>query len=180
MSLIFRKAFSAEQIDKEIGRLADEITRDYADKELLVIVVLKGAFIFAADLLRKLNVPLMVDFIELASYSGMNSSGTVTITKDLTTDIRGRHALIVEDIIDEGVSLSFLVDTIRGRSPASLKICTLIDNKRRRSVALEPEYAGFRCSCGFLVGYGLDMDQRYRELPDLHEIVPSELKHDVC
>jgi len=170
MNGTLREIFSAERISLEIHRLAREISADYAGRELQVIVVLKGAFIFAADLVRLLTVPVMVDFIEIASYSGMNTTGRVTVTKDLTLPVEGRNVLVVEDIVDEGLSLSFLLEIIRSRNPETVKVCTLIDNKRRRSVPLQPDYAGIRGVCGFLVGYGLDIDQRYRELPALYEL----------
>jgi len=170
MNGTLREIFSAERISLEIHRLAREISADYAGRELQVIVVLKGAFIFAADLVRLLTVPVIVDFIEIASYSGMNTTGRVTVTKDLTLPVEGRNVLVVEDIVDEGLSLSFLLEIIRSRNPETLKVCTLIDNKRRRSVPLQPDYAGIRGVCGFLVGYGLDIDQRYRELPALYEL----------
>ena len=170
MNGTLREIFSAERISLEIHRLAREISADYAGRELQVIVVLKGAFIFAADLVRLLTVPVIVDFIEIASYSGMNTTGRVTVTKDLTLPVEGRNVLVVEDIVDEGLSLSFLLEIIRSRNPETVKVCTLIDNKRRRSVPLQPDYAGIRGVCGFLVGYGLDIDQRYRELPALYEL----------
>jgi len=174
MSGTLREIYSAARISREVHRLAREISADYAGRELLAIVVLKGAFIFAADLLRLLTVPVTLDFIELASYSGMNSTGRVTVTKDLTLSVQGRNVLVVEDIVDEGLSLSFLMEIIRSRNPETMKVCTLIDNRRRRSVPIEPDYAGIRGICGFLVGYGLDMDQRYRELPALYEIVEHQ------
>lgn len=168
-----QEIFSREWIENAVSRLAGEISADYAGRELLVIVVLKGAFIFAADLVRNLTVPVMVDFVEVSSYSGMNSTGTATLTRDLTLPVQGRHVLVVEDIVDEGLSLSFLLDDLQRRNPESVKVCALVDNRRRRSVPVDPDYAGVRCTCGFLVGYGLDMDQRYRELPALFEVMTS-------
>ncbi len=173
MSVTLREIYSADRIEREVSRLAREISADYAGKELLVVVVLKGAFIFASDLLRRLTVPVMVDFIEISSYAGKNSTGRHTLTKDMTIPVAGRHVLIVEDIIDEGLSLSFLLEIIRAGNPETLKVCALIDNRRRRSVPVEPDYFGMRCVCPYLVGYGLDMDQRYRELPALYEIVET-------
>lgn len=174
MNVVLREKYSRERIEREVQRLADEISADYSGRELLVLVILKGAFIFAADLVRKIRVPLEVDFIEIASYCGTDSTGQATITRDVTVSATGKHLLIVEDIIDEGRCLSFLLEVLRRKEPASLKVCTLIDNRRRRSVFLEPDYAGICCECGFLVGYGLDMDQKYRELPELHEIVAPD------
>jgi len=173
-----RVIFSKERIEDEIQRLAGEISRDYGGSILHVIVVLKGAFIFAADLVRRISVPLTIDFVEIASYLGTDSTGKAIVTKDLALDIQGHHVLIVEDIVDEGRCLSYLLDDLRRRRPASLKVCTLIDNRRRRSISIEPEYVGIRCVCGFLVGYGLDMDQRYRELPELYELDPVEGAHE--
>ena len=171
MSFKLRETYSAERIAREVTRLAREISADYAGRELLVIAVLKGAFIFVSDLVRQLEVPVEVDFIEISSYTGMKSTGSHTLVRDLTIPVAGRHVLIVEDIVDEGLSLSFLLEKIRGRNPETLKVCALIDNRRRRSSPVEPDYAGIRCSCGYLVGYGLDMDQRCRELPALYEVV---------
>jgi len=170
MSIALHEIFSKEWIENAVQRLGGEISADYAGSELVVVVVLKGAFIFAADLVRTITVPVMVDFVEVASYCGMNSTGCAKLTKDLTLQVQGRHVLVVEDIVDEGLSLKFLLETIQGKNPQSIRVCTLIDNRRRRSVLLEPDYAGIRCSCGYLVGYGLDMDQRFRELPALYEV----------
>ncbi len=170
MNMTMREKYSRERIEREVARLARDISSDYDGRELLVIVVLKGAFIFASDLVRHLTVPLEVDFIQLSSYCGVDSTGSITVTKDITASVAGRHLLVVEDIIDEGRCLSFLLDCLRRRNPASLKVCTLIDNRRRRSVNLAPDYAGISGECGFLVGYGLDMDQKYRQLPSLHEV----------
>lgn len=170
MGVTLHEIFSKEWIEQAVRRLGLEISTDYAGKELLVVVVLKGAFIFAADLVRNITLPVMVDFVEIASYSGMNSTGRATLTRDLTIPVQGRHVLVVEDIVDAGLSLSFLLEILRGGNPESLRVCTLIDNRRRRSVPVEPDYAGVRCTCGYLVGYGLDMDQRYRELPALYEV----------
>jgi hypoxanthine phosphoribosyltransferase len=167
------QVYSAEHIAAVVERLAQEISADYAGRELLVLVVLKGAFIFAADLLRKLSIPAMVEFVEIASYCGTQSTGTATVIRSTSTSVQGSHVLVVEDIIDEGRCLSSLLSDLRAADPASLRVCTLIDNRRRRTIALEPDYAGMRCTCGFLVGYGLDMDQHYRELPALYELVET-------
>jgi hypoxanthine phosphoribosyltransferase len=175
-----RVIFSRERIEQEVERLAGEISTDYDGHPLHVIVVLKGAFIFAADLVRRITSPLIIDFVEIASYIGTDSTGRVTVARDIALDIRGHHVLVVEDIVDEGRCLSFLLENLRGKMPASLKVCTLIDNRRRRSVSIEPEYVGIRCVCGFLVGYGLDMDQRYRELPELYELDPVEGAHEAA
>jgi len=178
MDTTFREIYSEERIEREVRRLAREISADYQGREILVLVILKGAFIFAADLLRKLTVPVSVDFLEISSYCGMDSTGKAKMVKDVSQSIEGRDVLIVEDIIDQGLCLSVLLEDLRRRNPASLKVCTLIDNRKRRFHPLEPDYVGIRDICGFLVGYGLDMDQRYRELPALYEVVSSD-KSDV-
>jgi len=176
MDFTLREIYSAERIDREVERLAREISADYHGREITVLVILKGAFIFAADLLRKLAVPVTVDFLEISSYCGMDSTGKAEMVKDVRHSIQGKDVLIVEDIIDQGLCLSVLLQDLSRRNPASLKICTLIDNRKRRSHPIEPDYVGMRDVCGFLVGYGLDMDQRYRELPALYEVVSSSLE----
>jgi hypoxanthine phosphoribosyltransferase len=162
--------FSREEIDAAVRRMADEISRDYADQELLLVVVLKGAFIFAADLSRSLRLPIEIDFVKLASYSGVESTGRVEIKKDVETVIAGKNVLVVEDIVDTGITLDFLLRHLAGRRPKSLKVCTLIDKRERRRIAVKVDYAGIICSRGFLVGYGLDLDERCRELEAIYEV----------
>jgi len=159
---------SKPEIDKRIQTLADEISRDYEGKELVIVGVLKGAFVFMADLIRCLRIPCEVDFVRLASYgTGTVSSGNIMITKDIETEIRGRDVLVVEDIVDTGLTLSFLVDKLREREPQSLKVCVLLDKKDRRKVLFEAEYVGFDIPDRFVVGYGLDCNEMYRFLPDV-------------
>jgi hypoxanthine phosphoribosyltransferase len=174
-----REKYSEERIDREVGRLAREISADFKGRDLFVLVILKGAFIFAADLLRKLTVPVQVDFLEISSYCGRDSTGKAVIVKDTSFSLAGKHVLIVEDIIDQGICLSLLLKDLSQRDPASLKVCTLIDNRKRRTRPFDPDYVGIRDECGFLVGYGLDMDQRYRELPALYEVVSSDKSDDI-
>lgn len=174
MNVELRELYSRERLAGEVQRLAGEISADYAGKELIIIVILKGAFVFAADLIRAISVPMEIDFIEISSYCGTDSTGKATVTKDVSIPVTGKNVLIVEDIVDEGRCLSFLLDVLRLKEPASLKVCTMIDNRRRRTISLEPDYVGIRCVCGFLVGYGLDLNQKYRELPALYEILPSD------
>lgn len=173
MDYTLREIYSKERIDREVQRLAREISVDYEGKEPLVLVILKGAFIFAADLLRKFTVPATVEFLEISSYCGMDSTGKVTMVQDTGFTVQGRDVLVVEDIIDQGICLAALLRELSLKNPASLKICTLIDNRKRRTHPIEPDYAGIRDVCGFLVGYGLDMDQRYRELPSVYEVLPA-------
>jgi len=173
MDYTLREIYSKERIDREVQRLAREISADYEGKEPLVLVILKGAFIFAADLLRKFTIPATVEFLEISSYCGMDSTGKAKMVKDTGYTVQGRDVLIVEDIIDQGICLSALLQDLKEKNPASLKVCTLIDNRKRRTHPIEPDYAGIREVCGFLVGYGLDLDQRYRELPSVCEVLPA-------
>lgn len=160
--------FSREAIDRRVRELADEISRDYAGGELIVVGVLKGAFIFMADLIRALNIPCKVDFAQLASYgSGTVSSGDVVIMKDIGLSIADRDVLIVEDIVDTGLTLSFLAKTLKARGPSSLKVCVFLDKKMRRKVPFTADYTGFAIDDGFVVGYGLDFDEQGRSLPDI-------------
>jgi hypoxanthine phosphoribosyltransferase len=173
--LALRVLYSQERISAEVSRLATEINAAYAGKELLLVVVLKGAFFFAADLMRSLQVPVEVDFLALSSYDGTQSSGKVVIKKDLDADVAGRHVLVIEDIIDTGLTLSFLIDMLQQRGAKSLGICTLIDKRERRRVDITPDYVGISCADGFLVGYGLDLDERMRELSAIYEIIENPL-----
>ncbi|MDD5168949.1 MAG: hypoxanthine phosphoribosyltransferase [Syntrophales bacterium] len=161
--------FHRETIRTRIGELAAAIDRDYHGKELVVIGVLKGAFIFMADLIRCLKISCVVDFVRLASYgAGSVSSGQVVITKDIETEIRGRDVLIVEDIVDTGLTLTFLVEVIRSRGPASVAVCAFLDKRGRRKVPFEADYVGFSMEDAFVVGYGLDFNEKARFLPDVY------------
>jgi hypoxanthine phosphoribosyltransferase len=159
---------SKEAIDVRVEELAGQISRDYEGKELFVIGILKGAFVFMADLIRRISIPCRVDFVRLASYGGGScSSGEVRLTKDIETSITGCDVLIVEDIVDTGLTLSLLIDLLKQREPGSLRVCTLIDKKERRQVPFTAEYVGFAISDGFVVGYGLDFNEKFRYLPDV-------------
>jgi len=159
---------SREAIEKRIREIADAVSRDYQGRELVVIGVLKGAFIFMADLVRALQVPCVIDFVRLASYgAGSQSAGKVVLTKDLETSIRDKDILIVEDIVDTGLTLSYLVNWLKERNPRSLKVCALLDKRARRKVPFEADYVGFAIEDGFVVGYGLDFNERSRFLPDV-------------
>jgi len=168
--------YSRERIQKEVARLAKEISEAYAGEELLAVVVLNGAFFFAADLLRAVQVPLQVDFVKLSSYAGTSSTGEVLVKKDLEASVVGRHILVVEDIVDTGLTLTFLLDLLRGRGAKSVRVCTLIDKREQRRQPLEPEFVGIHCEGGFLVGYGLDLDERMRELSDIYEVTDTPPK----
>lgn len=163
--------YSKEVIDRRVKELADAISHDLEGKEVVLIGVLKGAFIFLADLARYLTISHSVDFTRLASYgSGLVSSGNITVTKDIETDIEGKEVVIVEDIIDTGITMAFLRERLEKRKPASIKICTLIDKKHRREITIDADYVGFAVDEGFVVGYGLDFDEKFRCLPDIYVI----------
>ncbi len=157
---------SQQELQKRVKELADEISADYAGRDLLLIGVLKGSFVFLADLMRNMDHHITVDFMGTSSYGdSTKSSGEVRITKDLEKSVAGRHVLLVEDIVDSGLTLRYLLDTLRTRQPASLKVCALLDKPARRSVRVSLDYYGFIIPNAFVVGYGLDYDERFRGLP---------------
>lgn len=159
---------TAAQIEEKVIEMAALINEDYKEQELLLICVLKGAVVFLSDLIRQLNMPLEIDFIAVSSYGAdTSSSGVVRIEKDLERSIKGKHVLIVEDIVDTGLTLSYLFDNLSSRGPASVKVVTLLDKPERRKVVCEPDYCGFKIPDRFVVGYGLDFDGHYRQLPDI-------------
>lgn len=165
MKLLYSRAFIAEQVE----RLAQEISRDYPNREILLIGVLKGSFLFFADLVRAITSPTVIDFVRLASYgSETQSSGIVEMRKDLELPIKGCDVIIVEDIIDSGLTLESLYHRLQLREPRTLRVCTLIDKRARREVEIEADYVGIRMDDGFIVGYGLDYEERYRNLPDIY------------
>ncbi|MBW6509337.1 MAG: hypoxanthine phosphoribosyltransferase [Desulfuromonadales bacterium] len=161
--------YSRERIAVEVERLGAEISHDFADQEVMLIGVLKGSFIFIADLIRAIKVPTVVDFVRLASYgSETSTSGIIEFRKGLEMPIRGRHVIIIEDIVDSGYTLECLYHKLLLQEPQSLKICTLIDKRKRREVDIEADYVGITMDDGFIIGYGLDHDERYRNLPDIY------------
>jgi len=156
----------ADDLSHRVRALGEEITRDYEGKELLLICVLKGAVFFLSDLMRHIEVPCEVDFMAVASYgSSTQSSGVVRILKDLDAPIEGRDVLIVEDIVDSGLTLSYLLRSLSARNPASLEVCALLTKPARREVELPAKYIGFEIPDRFAIGYGLDHAERYRNLP---------------
>ena len=156
----------AEDLSRRVKELADQISRDYAGKDLLLIGVLKGAVFFVSDLMRHLDIPVEVDFMAVASYgSATRSSGVVRILKDLDAAIDGRDVLIVEDIVDSGLTLQYLLRNLAGRNPRSLEVCALLIKPERREVDLHTRYVGFEIPDKFAIGYGLDHAERYRNLP---------------
>lgn len=166
--------FSAEQIEARVRELGETISRDYAGRNLILAGVLRGAAFFLMDLARAISIPVVVDFIAISSYGpSSKSSGVVRIVKDLEEEIAGRDLLVVEDIVDTGLTLGYLLRILRERGPASLKVCTLLDRTVRRIVDPPIAYRGFEVPDKFVVGYGLDSHQRYRNLPFIAALKPS-------
>lgn len=169
-SVLYSEALLAEKVNE----LGAQITADYEGKDLLVIGVLKGANIFLGDLVRKIDLPVQIDFIAASSYgSSTESSGVVRILKDLDYSIEGKHVIIVEDIIDTGLTLHYLLDNFNSRNPASLSVCTLLDKPERRKVKIDVAYKGFDIPDEFIVGYGIDYAEKYRNLPYIATLKPE-------
>ena len=166
--------FSEDQLKARVREIAQEIQRDYAGKEIMLISVLRGSFIFMADLCRALDLPCTLDFMSVSSYGkGTTSSGQVQITKDLSEDISGRHIIVVEDILDSGNTLSYLLKILQHRHPASVRLCTLLDKPERRVKPVGVHYCGFTIPDAFVVGYGLDYAEKYRNLPYIGILKPE-------
>ncbi|MCY9592440.1 hypoxanthine phosphoribosyltransferase [Paenibacillus chitinolyticus] len=166
--------YSEEQIQAKVQELGTQISKDFEGRNPLVICVLKGAFIFMADLVKQVTIPLELDFMAVSSYGqSTKSSGVVKIIKDLDVSVEGRHVLIVEDIIDSGLTLSYLIDVLERRSAQSVSVVTLFNKPARRSVDLQPDYAGFEIPDAFIVGYGLDYAEKYRNLPYIGVLKPE-------
>ncbi len=162
------------RIKERVLQLGQQITRDYQGQNILTVGILKGAMIFLADLVRNIEVPTFFDFMAVSSYStGTVSSGAFRILKDLDRSIEGRHVIIVEDIVDTGLTLQYLVENMKARGPASLKICTLLDKPSRRKVEVSVDYNGFSIPDEFVVGYGLDYNECYRNLPYIAVLKPE-------
>lgn len=166
--------YTKEQLALIVKELGEKLSKDFEGREPVLVSVLKGAFVFMADLVREVSIPCTVDFMAVSSYgSGTETSGKVKIIKDLDTNIEGRHVIIVEDIIDSGVTLSHLMEMLRERKPASLSLCALFDKPERRRVKVDIDYKGVTVPDEFVVGYGLDYDEKYRNLPDLCVLKPE-------
>ena len=166
--------FSREQIEQRTRELAALISADYHGRHLVIIGVLKGCFVFMADIIRNLDLDVTVDFVQVASYgASRQSSGECSLIKDLGIDIQGRDILVVEDIVDTGETLACLVDELQQRHPASIRVCALLDKQCRRSTAVTVDYFGFPVGDVFVVGCGLDFDERYRALPGIYALPPE-------
>lgn len=166
MNDIDRILYPKEQLDEVVRELGRQISTDYEGRNLLMVSILKGSIVFMADLMRQITVPCEIDFMATSSYgSGTKTSGTVRIMKDLDRDVRGYDILLVEDILDSGKTLNYLMDMLYARNPASIRICTLFDKPERREVDIKADYKGISVPDEFIVGYGLDFDEKYRNLP---------------
>ena len=173
--MIERVLITEEQLKARIRELGEELTREYADKDPIVVGVLKGVVVFYADMVRELKVPCQMDFMWISSYAGTSTTGNMIVRKDVSADIKGRHVLILEDIFDTGNSLDFVVDHLQSKEPASLKICTLLDKPERRKagITLRCDWTGFVIPNEFVVGYGLDFNEHYRNLPYVGVLKPE-------
>ena len=167
--------YTEEQIQTRIRELGEELTRDYAGKNPVIVGVLKGVVIFYADMIRQIKVPCQMDFMWISSYAGTESTGNMVVKRDISADIKGRHVLILEDIFDTGHSLDYTYSHLMSKEPASLKICTLLDKPERRKagITLKADYVGFTIPNEFVVGYGLDFDENYRNLPYVGILKPE-------
>lgn len=166
--------YSERQLAEMVERIGRQVSRDYEGKNLMLVSVLKGSLIFMADLMRAITVPCSIDFLSVSSYgSGTTTSGEVRILKDLDASLEGKDVLVVEDILDSGVTLSFLLGNLSARRPASIRLCTLLDKPERRRVDIRPDYVGAQVPDKFIVGYGLDYAERYRNLPYIGVLKPE-------
>lgn len=166
--------YTKEDIAQIVKRMGEEITRDYADKNLFLVCVLKGSFVFMSDLARAIDLPCTIDFLSVSSYgSGTTTSGEVQVIKDLTCPLGDKDLLVVEDILDSGVTLSFLLNTLSARHPRSIRLCTLLDKPARRRVDIKADYIGAEVEDKFIVGYGLDYAEKYRNLPEIGVLKPE-------
>ena len=165
---------SEQQLKDKVAQLGAQISQDYAGKDLVLVSILKGAVVFMADLMRAVTIPCSIDFMVVSSYgAGTTTTGLVKIIKDLDRDLSGKDVLIVEDILDTGVTLSNLVPMLKMRNPNSVKICTILDKPSRRKANIQPDYEGFQVPDEFVVGYGLDYDEKYRNLPYVGVLKPE-------
>lgn len=179
MEELARVLYTEDAIQQRVRELGEEITRDYGDKDPVLVSVLKGGVWFLADLLKSIDCHVRMDFMSISSYAGEDESkGRVRILKDLDESIGGDHVIVVEDIVDTGLTLSYLLSVLESRGPASLEVCTLLDKSVRRITPLEVRYRGFDCPDRFVVGYGLDFAERYRNLPFILEVDPHRLEEE--
>ena len=171
---VLKGLVSQEELQAKVARMGRDISRDYEGKNLLLVSILKGSVVYMADLMRAITIPARIDFMATSSYgSGVKTSGVVKIVKDLDLELKGYDILIVEDILDSGKTLSYLMELLQARGPKSIQICTLFDKPDRREVEVRPTYVGAQIPDAFIVGYGLDYDEKYRNLPFVGVLKPS-------
>ncbi len=179
-NIIGKVVFPSDLIQEKITELGEQITRDYEGKDLLVISILRGGVIFLIDLIRQIKLPLSIDFMGISTYGISDTSGgVVRITKDLEDSIEGRNVLVTEDIIDTGLTISYLYRNLKARYPKSIEICTLLNRDIRRMTDIDIKYSGFKIGEKYIVGYGLDYKQRYRNLDSIYELKLHEVKKEI-
>lgn len=178
--ILGRVLFPGKEIQKKVNELGNKITLDYSGMEIIIVCILRGAVVFLTDLIKHIDLPLSIDFMSISSYGfSPIDSGLVKITKDLDENIEGKHVLIVEDIIDTGLTLSYMIRNLQLRDPASIEICTLIDREVRRIANIKIKYSAFKLEEKYVVGYGLDYKQRYRNLESIYELKTDTVKKDI-
>lgn len=171
----YKILLTEEQISARVKELGEQITKDYDGKNPVIICMLKGAVYFFADLVKNIKTPIMIDFARLSSYKNGTVSGEMELVSNITAEITGKDVIIVEDIVDSGKTLSYFINLLKKKNPKSVKICAFLDKKERREVDINSDYIGFDIPCGFVIGYGLDYAERFRELPFLAEVIdPSK------
>ena len=169
-----RVLITKEKIAQRVKEIGKQIATDYKGKNPIMICILKGSVVFFADLIREIDIPIDLEFMAISSYgSSVNSSGEVRVVKDTDKSLENRHVVLVEDIIDTGLTLSYLKNMLKSRAPSSLKICALLDKPERRESKIEADYVGFKIPNSFVIGYGLDYNQKYRNMPDVCVLKPS-------
>lgn len=168
-----RVLFSRSQIADRVKEVAASISKDYGDEPITVIGVLKGSVIFMTDLIREISSPVEIDFIGVSSYQGTSSTGQVRITHDIKADISGKNVLLVEDIIDTGLTINYLMKLLEVKQPKSLKVCSLLSKPESHQTECKVDYIGFEISKEFVIGYGLDLDQKYRQIPEILQVIES-------
>jgi hypoxanthine phosphoribosyltransferase len=179
-AILGKELFSEADLKKRVTELGREITKDYRCKDLLAVCILRGGVIFLSDLIKEIDLPLSIDFMSISAYGiSDTSTGVVRITKDLDESIEGRDVLIVEDIIDTGLTISYLLRNLKSRFPKSLEICTLLDRDIRRIADINIKYFGYRIGEQYIVGYGLDYKQQFRNLKSIYELKPGTVKKDI-
>lgn len=170
----YKILLTQDAIEKRVKELGEQISKDYAGKEPVIICMLKGAVYFFSDLVKNIKVPIMIDFARLSSYKNGTVGGEMELVSNITAEIKDKDVIIVEDIVDSGKTLSYFIALLKKKQPKSVKICAFLDKKERREVEIYADYIGFDIPCGFVIGYGLDYAEKFRELPFLAEVIDPE------